>query len=119
MDDKPKYYGTTTELQEIRKAMKYLATSVDNLVQQQKQLNMQAFAEQLTLRFEGTVESVISNAISNIEPQGNSVIYANPKSHLYNELKSLKKQYRWARTQQERDRLRGLINSIMYDLNNY
>lgn len=117
MDEK-KYYGTTTELQEIRKAMKYLATSVDNLVQQQKQDNMQAFAEQLTLRFEGTVESVVSDAISTIEPKGNNVIYAN-KSHLYIELKSLKKQYRWARTQQERDRLRGLINSIMYDLNNY
>jgi hypothetical protein len=119
MDDKSKYYGTVTELQEIRKAMKYLATSVDNLVQQQRENSPKAVAEQLTLRFEATVSTIVTDAISSIEPQGNAVIYANPKAQLYNELKRYQKQYRWSRTNEEKERLRGLINSVMYEINNY
>jgi len=111
-----KYYGTVTELQEIRKALKYLATSYDNLSQLLAKQNPQAIAEQLTLRFEGTVESVIKKYITDDETPSAPV---SSKQELYDELRRLQKEFRWARTLEEQDRLRGLINSIMYDINNY
>lgn len=116
MDDKSKYYGTVTELQEIRKALKYLATSVDNLVEQQKKYDAKVIAEQLTLRFEATVEDIVTNALGSlelIEPSDQR------KTQLYDELQQYKREYRWARTYEEKERLRGLINSVMYEINNY
>ncbi len=112
-DDKPKYYGTVTELQEIRKAMKYLATSVDNLQQQLKEQNVRAALEQLTLQFEGRVKSIINDAVSNIE----IVPGQRSRTELYEELRRYKKAYNWAHSYEERERYRRLINSIMREIN--
>lgn len=117
MDDNSKYYGTTTELQEIRKAIKYLATSVDNLVQQQKANNTQVIAEQLTFTFTTNVEKIVKDAVCEISPE--PVKKDKEREALYEELNRLKKEWKYARTYHERERLRGLINSIMYELNNY
>lgn len=116
MDEKNKYYGTVTELQEIRKAMKYLAVSVDNLVQ--KQQNVNAIAEQLTFNFNSTIKSVVSDAVEQaIEKHSNQ--YQKSKKELLEELKIYKREYNFARTQEERDKYRSLINSIMNELNGY
>lgn len=116
MDEKPKYYGTVTELQEIRKALKYLATTYDNLSNEIKSKDIQSISERLVLKFEHITQAVIREALTDIinQPEVNSY-----KAELYKELNVLKKQWRYARTQEERERIRGLINSIMFDINNY
>jgi len=111
MEEK-KYYGTITELQEIRKALKYLATSYDNLSQQLANQNAQAIAEQLTLRFEATVESVVKKYATD-----DNIPKLTSKEELLNELRIYKREYNFARTQEQRDKYRSLINSIMNELN--
>lgn len=117
MDDKSKYYGTVTELQEIRKAMKYLATSVDNLVRQQRENNPRIIAEQLTFSFTATVEKIVNEAVSDLSPE--PVKQKNRRAELYEELNRYKREWKYARTYEQQERLRGLINSVMYELNNY
>lgn len=115
-NSKQKYYGTITELQEIRKSIKYIATSYDKLAEQLKNTDISSIAKRLELKFEFTVQSVIREALEDFteNPNVNS-----EKALLYHQLHSLQKQWNYATSQQEKDRIRGLINSIMYELNNY